>query len=727
MLCTGQYRNSILSLLFMGIWYLGIGQTAQLCVDVQDEGDEIFAYISISADENVTSAQFTVNWDSTQMSFQEAQPLDPAWDQPLLFGLNRINQGKMTVVWVAPDIVNGEPYPVQDTVVSIRFNRLLADEVTVNISNDPVPIEIAGNSGGVLKVETKDGLTNGALINGTLFITEAGQCDYDSTAAVLNQWQVAAISEDGRIFRSLTDDSGEFYFILPAGNFSIETVFPNRSWTQCQNISIENVDSSNQVIHVGVIPVRNCSDLHVDVAGYHLEACGQNKYTVSYQNWGTEPVDSAYIELSIDTLQSIVLVSAEFETIADRFIRIFVDRVDVNERGEFEIILESDCNLPEGSTHCIRAEIFPNTQCEVLNEQWSGASLEVIGTCKEDSVEFVIRNIGDADMIVPREFIITEDIVSFLKGNVQLNTLESIREVFVATGKTYHLEVEQVPFHPGNSIPRAQVEGCGPEPFSYGIVNQFEQNDRDPHISEKCLRTKSSFLPAELIAEPTGVSEDHFIRSSTELEYAIGFQNTGNTIIGDIEIIDTLSEYLDVNTLRLTGSSHLLKMAFLSDRIVKFSFPNINLASDEGSESDSRGFVQFKISQKADNVNGTLIYNRAMLRFDREGNTVTNQTVHQVSDNFFNSLGFYTPNGEVPFTVKAFPNPFSTSSQIVVTDDTNDLYRIQLIDVLGRILLEEDFQNIFTLVNQGWPEGMYLARIINSSDQQLVGKLYISN
>ena len=62
-----------------------------------------------------------------------------------------------------------------------------------------------------------------------------------------------------------------------------------------------------------------------------------------------------------------------------------------------------------------------------------------------------------------------------------------------------------------------------------------------------------------------------------------------------------------------------------------------------------------------------------------------------------------------------------------MTSEVNDLYRIELIDLLGRIILTGEFENEFTLENQGWPEGMYMARIVNSDNKQLTGKLYISN
>ena len=723
---TGPYRSFFATLLCCLITQICVAQTARLCVDLKEEGEELMAFVSLQGDVGIISAQFTVNWDPNLLSFLDVNSEHPTWDvvpEELTFNTNSVDEGNLRVVWTTADLVNGDFYEFGDTVFSIRFNRLGSDEASVLISNDPLGIEIGGNNG-ALKVETKDGLSNGALIRGTLFVTENGQCDFDSSQTVLNQWQVAAISKDGRIYRTFTDEMGEYYFILPAGSFSLETVFPNRSWTQCQILEIENIDSSNQNINIGVVATRTCSDLEVGISGFHLESCQQNKYAVNYRNWGTSFADSAYIEISIDTLLNIISVSRPYLSIDNQSIRIDLGQVGVNEQGSIELILESDCNLLEGQIHCMEAEIFPNKQCEIQNEEWSGASLEVTGRCEGDSVIFTVRNIGTANMVSPSPFIITEDIVSFLKGNVQLNSLSSKDFPYEANGKTYRMEVEQVPFHPGNSIPRAHVEGCGPEPYTYGIVNQFEQNDRDPHLSKICLRTRTQYLPAELTANPIGVSDERYIESSTELEYSIGFQNTGSTIIGDIEVIDTLSEFLDPKTIRLTGSSHLLKMAFLSDRVIKFSFPDINLSPFESEEENSRGFLQFRVKQIDENENGTMIHNRALLRFDRDGLTTTEQLTHTVSDNFFQTLGFY-PLEEETFFVKAFPNPFHEQTRILVTAERDDIYTIELFDVLGNKLLEDKFSFEYVLNNPGWAQGLYLAKITNSDNDQLVGKLYI--
>ncbi len=720
---TRPFFTALLSMLFGSFAW---SQSAQLCVDLKDEGDEAVAFITVTADQNLISSQFSISWDAMELQFLRIESKHPAWDNApnsLLFGIDSVSVGIMGVVWLANDVVNGVDYSDQDTLFTIRFNRLQASTSEILISNEPAEVELVGPNG-ILQVTTKDGISNGALVKGSLFVTEGTDCAFDSSKQVLSQWQIVALSEAGRIYRTVTGNDGSYYFVLPTGNYQIEAVLPNRLWSQCSVFEPVSMDSTDKIFHIGVVPTNSCSDLEVGIAGFHIEQCKSNKYHVNYRNWGTSSEDSAYIDISIDPFYTLESVSVPFETISTSYIRVYLNNIGVNQAGSFILVLSAACDIPLGQTHCMAAEIFPNNHCEDIDESWSGASLEVTGTCENDSVVFIVQNSGIGDMLQPSEFIITEDIVSFLKDNIQLTKAQSMRIPLLATGKTYRMEVQQVPFHPGSSIPRAHVEGCGPQPFSFGIVNQFEQNDRDYHRSETCLANRESFLPAELSAEPIGVSDEHYIKSNTDLEYTIGFQNTGGSMIKEIVVIDTLSPFLDIKTVRLSATSHLLKMSFLSDQIIKFTFPAINLTTQVNSEADSRGFVQFTVQQKEDNLDGTLITNRALLRFDQSGLTSTDQVFHIIGNDFFQTLGFESLV-PIDFEVKAFPNPFHQSTRIVVSNQISERYSLEIFDMLGKRIFVDSFIDEYVLVNQNWPEGLYLAKISNSKNQQSIGKLYI--
>ena len=683
-------------------------------------------YVDMDSDQNLVSAQFSVGWDPSVLSFIRIDRKHPAWTnapEDLLFATDSSTNGVISTAWLANDIVNGRDFLNPDTLFSLRYSRLTAAAAEVNIINEPTEVELSGPSG-ALQFSTKDGYSNGSLVQGYLFQAVEGICLFDSTQRTLDQWQVVALNEDGRIQRTVTAEDGSFYFVLPEGNYQLMPVLPNRLWLPCESVLMIQVDSQDLQVDLGVSALKNCSDLHVDIAGFHIEACKANKYFVSYRNWGTHQEDSVYIDIEVDPFYTLQTVSIPFESLDPFNIRIPIQAVGSNESGSFELVVTAACDIPLGQTHCMTAEIFPNANCEEENEQWSGASLDVEGGCEDDSVVFTITNIGFGDMLEPAEFIITEDIVSFFKDNIQLTKAQSMRIPLLATGKTYRMEVEQVPFHPGSSIPRAHVEGCGPQPYSFGIVNQFEKNDRDPFRTETCLTNRGSFLPAELTAAPIGISEEHYIESTTELAYTIGFQNTGSGMIREIVVIDTLSEFLDINSVRLASTSHLMKMSFLSNRVIKFAFPNINLPSQSNSEVDSRGFVKFKVKQKEGNENGTVITNRAMLRFDKEGITNTDQVFHVVADDFFQTLGFRSVEHDA-FDVIAFPNPYRESTRIRINGSLHENYLIEIYDVMGRKILEDRFENEYILMSHHWPQGLYVARISNSRNQQSIGKLYV--
>ncbi|MCB0556652.1 MAG: hypothetical protein KDD02_24110, partial [Phaeodactylibacter sp.] len=55
---------------------------------------------------------------------------------------------------------------------------------------------------------------------------------------------------------------------------------------------------------------------------------------------------------------------------------------------------------------------------------------------------------------------------------------------------------------------------------------------------------------------PRGYGDEHYIYPGTDLEYLVRFQNTGNDTAFLVVIRDTLSEFLDIATVRPGAASH---------------------------------------------------------------------------------------------------------------------------------------------------------------------------
>ena len=118
------------------------------------------------------------------------------------------------------------------------------------------------------------------------------------------------------------------------------------------------------------------------------------------------------------------------------------------------------------------------------------------------------------------------------------------------------------------------------------------------------------------------------------LQYTIDFQNTANGIAYNAYIRDTLSNNLDWNTLQVVSASHDYHLT-MSDGICLFAFENINILDSSQNQSQSRGYVVYKIKPKSNIQIGDVINNTAAISFDANLPVNTNTQVTIVTGNTF--------------------------------------------------------------------------------------------
>jgi uncharacterized repeat protein (TIGR01451 family) len=180
------------------------------------------------------------------------------------------------------------------------------------------------------------------------------------------------------------------------------------------------------------------------------------------------------------------------------------------------------------------------------------------------------------------------------------------------------------------------------------------------------------------------------------LEYMIHFQNDGNYSAVNVEVVDTLSENLDLSTFRLLGADH--SVSFNIDpatRIVKFIFNSIYLAPSSQDLSASQGYVIYEIKETAGLGLGDEIENTAYIYFDYNPAIVTNTTY-----NVNSALGI---KDELKETISLYPNPTSSKFQISGTD----LEEIRIFDMTGKEVQYTKLLNTNSVDVQNLSNGVY--------------------
>ncbi|HTA81351.1 MAG TPA: PKD domain-containing protein [Bacteroidia bacterium] len=198
------------------------------------------------------------------------------------------------------------------------------------------------------------------------------------------------------------------------------------------------------------------------------------------------------------------------------------------------------------------------------------------------------------------------------------------------------------------------------------------------------------------------------ISATQQLSYTIHFQNTGTAPAKNVVVIDTLSQYVDPTTLKVTSSSSKVVPTIVSGNIVKFTFDNIDLPDTATSKTSSIGVVQYTISPMSSATAGDVIKNNAGIYFDANPVVKTNTTISPIVGS---PLGI---NKIVPaFNIAVFPNPFTTSTSVVF--NTDGKHYIEVNDVTGRTIEKiECTGKQYELSGNNLAKGVYFIKAFNA-------------
>lgn len=211
----------------------------------------------------------------------------------------------------------------------------------------------------------------------------------------------------------------------------------------------------------------------------------------------------------------------------------------------------------------------------------------------------------------------------------------------------------------------------------------------------------NSYDPNEKSANPVGDYGPHFIPPHQKLEYQVNFQNTGNFPARNIVIRDTLSQYLNINSIRFLGSSHPCQVS-LENGILTAYFNDINLVPSSVNEPLSHGYLLYEITPLNGLTEGTMIHNKAHIFFDYNDPVITNNTNHTIT--YTIGLENQIPNN----FLSIFPNPVKDVLNIRANQI---LGKIEITDILGKLVMVTEISNETTTLNtESLSSGIYTIR-----------------
>lgn len=576
-----------------------------------------------------------------------------------------------------------------------------------------------------------EGILGNNYVQGKVFYDKNNNCKFDKDDTALNDWLVQ-IKKPNRSYLGLSNGQGDIFTTVDSGKYNVTLIPQNSYWKQvCQtsyNISLLEQEDTLSV-EFAVRPEVNCPGLEVNISTPQLLRCQPNRYIVNYCNRGTQIANNAYVDVSFDEFFEDFQVNLSNWTKNGNTLRCNLGNIPIGTCGQFDIFatLDKDCNSTvAGQAHKVTAHIYPDIICTSPGANWDGSSLKVTGNCNNNNVEFRVKNVGTQNQIEARQSFVIEDDVIYKIGPIgPLDADEDTLIVLPASGKTFRMIVEQAAGHPGKSNPSVAVEGCGSTGiFSTGYVTQFSEDDGDPFVSISTQESRGKNKANEKIAFPKGFKAQRFISDSTELEYQIFFQNTSGDTLRSLIIRDTLSRFLNPLSIKELQSSHRFSLSFPHADVLQFTFNELRLPDSSANALASSGYVKFRVSQKPNNTNGTLIHNRAALFYGNQSTPMTNVTSHTIGKNYL----ITTINPE--FTnvkLKVFPNPFNDVTNLEISGLNEQIEKqFILFDALGRTVRKQNFAENSLQIERGeLSEGFYPYLILMKGKTISSGKLII--
>jgi uncharacterized repeat protein (TIGR01451 family) len=203
------------------------------------------------------------------------------------------------------------------------------------------------------------------------------------------------------------------------------------------------------------------------------------------------------------------------------------------------------------------------------------------------------------------------------------------------------------------------------------------------------------------------------------LTYTVHFQNTGTAPAINIQLVDTLSNNLDMNTFQLINYSHY-NVTSLDKNVLTIRFPNIQLPDSESNPEGSKGFVQYRIKPKSSWALGDQIKNTAWIYFDYNAPIATNTTINEYI------TGIRDNSNEI-IKLGIYPNPFNSSTTVMFNKKVSNA-KLIIFDMLGQKLKSIDHISGDKIIinRENISNGIYFIRLMQDNKIISSGKLVIT-
>jgi Secretion system C-terminal sorting domain len=684
-------------------------------------GTKIQADVVLFSKDSILGFQLPILWDEAVVKKPTA--INSPSLSNFTFTNSNIQAKSAIVVWYNEPPLKGL-YLNGTIIMTATFDRIGTGDPKIRIENAAIPIEFVTANGDSLSYQILGIYDEPYTIKGRVVADLNKDCTVDGGDTPFSNVAIKASNPNEGDFYTYSNTDGSFYLYTTKPNLPYTlTVLPKDTaqWVAClPSLTTIPLQDSSKVSNFALKAKKDCITSDVQVSTPWLRRCFSNTYSVNYQNTGTLNLPNAYIVLSLDKDLEMQSATLPYTDLGNHQYQVNLGNLVIGAVGTFSFVAKLSCqNTVIGQTHCVEARLFPENSC-----LGGKPKLNITPTCANGKVQFKIENQGNekADNL---EYLIVEDDMIFKQGIIPtLTPAQTLTQEAPANGAVWRMEI----WKNKEFIASTFYEACGTNvqgTFSTGFPMQYSNVLNQSNIGKSCQQSIGSYDPNDKQGLPLGVSKNHYIDQNVAIDYLIRFQNTGTDTAFNILVEDKIDvALLDLSKIRILSSSHPMTWSIKNKNTLLFDFKNIMLPDSFKNEKLSHGFVRFSIAQHNNNPLQSVIKNKAGIYFDFNPPILTNETFHTVGRDFLSvsTTTIYVPN--VSVVVK--PNPFSTEAIIEVLGVTQGNLSLEVFDLLGRKIQQQDTTNgQFEVQKHQFQEGLYWYRIYKGDVLVANGKFVV--
>lgn len=225
------------------------------------DGDLLTADVTVSNFEDITSIQFALSWDPTELEFVSVGNFNMPTMTSEYFGTTQVDLGYLRFLWYHDGAGLDLTLPDCTPIYRVTYKVLGSQFSPIQVNPDVMVVEAVNKFEVEVPVVLGSFCTNMAYITGNVFNDGNGNCTSDPSDTPLEGCMVR-FAQEGATYFCHINPNGKYFMLCPTGTWNLSTLTPEAgSFATCQdNYTLAALESQVYEQDMGVQELASNAD-----------------------------------------------------------------------------------------------------------------------------------------------------------------------------------------------------------------------------------------------------------------------------------------------------------------------------------------------------------------------------------------------------------------------------------------------------------------------------------